>query len=245
MGRGFSDAGHLPQLREGGIPADPSDLPRQRNGITPQMHGRYPDYNVLDNADHWDEATRKVVLARIENVPQIRFFDADEESTLRAFCDCVTAQDGDPKIPVVNFVDAKLFEGRLDGFQFAGMPDDRDTWRLVARGLDESARELFAIDSFAACPLDVQHQICTRFANGELEGGVWESLDPSNAWSVVMRGVLQSFYSHPWAWNEIGFGGPAYPRGYSRLGDGMREAWEGEAAFELDPVKDTEERGLE
>ena len=245
MAGGFRDAGHLPQLREGGMPADPGGLPRQRNGITPQMHGRYPDYNVLDNADHWDAATRKVVLERVEQVSPVRFFDAREERTLRAFCDCVTAQDREPKIPLLNMVDQKLFEGRLDGFQFAGMPDDPDVWRLVARGLDHAASELFAVESFAACPLDVQHQVCSRFAAGELEGGVWESLDQSEAWSVVMRGVLQQFYSHPWAWNEIGFGGPAYPRGYSRLGDGMREEWEGEEAFELDPVRDVEERSLE
>ena len=42
-----------------------------------------------------------------------------------------------------------------------------------------------------------------------------------------MRAVLSAFYSHPWAWNEIGFGGPAYPRGYARLGVGQRESWEG------------------
>ena len=39
----------------------------------------------------------------------------------------------------------------------------------------------------------------------------------------VMRAVLSAFYSHPWAWNEIGFGGPAYPRGYARFGVGQRE----------------------
>ena len=60
-----------------------------------------------------------------------------------------------------------------------------------------------------------------------------------------MRGVLQAFYSHPWAWNEIGFGGPAYPRGYAALGVGHREHWEPDEAFELDPVKDTAERDLE
>ena len=42
-----------------------------------------------------------------------------------------------------------------------------------------------------------------------------------------MRDTLAAFYSHPWAWNEIGFGGPAYPRGYARLGVGLSEAWEG------------------
>ena len=30
--------------------------------------------------------------------------------------------------------------------------------------------------------------------------------------------ILAAFYSHPWAWNEIGYGGPAYPEGYMRLG---------------------------
>ena len=42
-----------------------------------------------------------------------------------------------------------------------------------------------------------------------------------------MRMILTGFYSHPWAWNEIGFGGPAYPRGFMRLGAlGPREPYE-------------------
>jgi hypothetical protein len=57
--------------------------------------------------------------------------------------------------------------------------------------------------------------------------------------------MLSAFYSHPWAWNEIGFGGPAYPRGYARLGAGEREHWETPPEFETDPVKDAAERGVE
>ena len=53
-------------------------------------------------------------------------------------------------------------------------------------------------------------------------------------WSVVTRAVLSEYYSHPWAWNEIGFGGPAYPRGYMRLSD--REPFEAREAFDRDPV---------
>ena len=45
-----------------------------------------------------------------------------------------------------------------------------------------------------------------------------------------MRAVVQGFYSHPWAWNEMGFGGPAYPRGYAALGAGHKEHWEGDEA---------------
>jgi hypothetical protein len=193
------------------------------------MHGRYPDYDCLEHADHWDPLTRKVVFDRVDHVPQLVFFDELEAAALGAFCDVVLAQDAEPRIPVLAFVDQKLESGRLDGFQYAGMPDDRDTWRLVARGLDETARGLGGA-SYAELQPSVQRGIVDDFAEGNLGGGVWDQIDTARAWSVVMRSILGAFYSHPWAWNEIGFGGPAYPRGYARLGVGLSEAWEGEEA---------------
>ena len=87
--------------------------------------------------------------------------------------------------------------------------------------------------------------MCQAFADGELSGGVWAELPVPRAWKVAMRYVLSAFYAHPWAWNEIGFAGPAYPQGYSRLGADQREGWESAEAFELDPVSDVRERGLE
>ncbi len=242
--RSFRDPGHLPNLREGGQPAPPEDLPRQRNGVTPQMHGRYPDYNVLDEASHWDETTRRVVLDRVENVPEIRFFTEPEARALGAFCDLVMAQDSEPKVPVLKMVDAKLFAGKLDGYQYAELPDDRETWRRVAKGLDAAARQHGAGD-FAGTSSEVQRRVVQAFSDGELQGEIWDELPPKRAWSVVMRAILSEFYSHPWAWNEIGFSGPAYPRGFARFGIGQRETWEAAPAFELDPVGDVKERGLE
>src|SRR5213080_381328 len=119
--RDFSSAQHLPNLRPDRQPASPEELPRQRNGITPQMHGRYPDYNVLGEAGHWDEVTRRVVMQRVDDVPEIRFFTAPEAATLGALCDIVMAQDREPRIPVLNMVDAKLFARKLDGFRYADM----------------------------------------------------------------------------------------------------------------------------
>jgi Gluconate 2-dehydrogenase subunit 3 len=221
----YAGAGHLPQNRADNLPADPKDLPRQRRGITPQMIGRYPDYDVLEQAAHWDEATRRVVLARVHDVPPVRFFDADEADTARAFCAEVMAQDAEPRVPVMEMVDAKLFEGRLDGFRYADMPDDRETWRIVLCGLDAAAGGSFATSRH-------RHEIVAAFAAGELP----IDIDASRAWSVVMRAVLAEYYSHPWAWNEIGFGGPAYPRGYMRLSG--RDPHERPEEFDLDPVRE-------
>jgi hypothetical protein len=246
MAPDLRDAGHLPHRRGGQGPADPYQLPRQRRGRTPQMHGRYPDYDVLEQAGHWDAVTREMVLARVNDVPEIRFFTTAEVATLTALCDLLMAQDSEPRIPVIHFVDEKYAKGELDGFQFEDMPDDRDAWRLVARGLDEQAVKRSGAASFAAADADAQRAIVEDFAAGELEGGVWSQLNVKRAFSLVMRVLLSCFYSHPWAWNEIGFGGPAYPRGYSRFGSphlqrAERETWEGVEAYDRDPVRDETE----
>ena len=208
------------------------------------MHGRYPDYDVLEQTEHWDAATRRVVLERVENVPDIRFFTAAEARTLGVLCDLVLAQDQDPRIPVLNMVDAKLFAGKLDGFRFADMPDDRETWRRVAKGLDAAVRQ-HGSQEFATAPWAVQCDVIQAFSEGSLHGEVWDELPPKKAWSVVTRAIMSAFYSHPWAWNEIGFGGPAYPRGYARFGVGQREEWEGAAASDVDPVHEVKRSGLE
>lgn len=201
-------------------------LPRQRHGITPQMVGRYPDYDVLDNAEHWDETTRAAVLARLDDVPPIRFFTPAQADTAGALCDELTAQDAEPRIPVLQFVDQKLHENQGEGYQYFDMPDQRDAWRLVLRGLDEEAGRRTGVGTFAAAPAEVRHAIVQAFSEGELHGGAWNELNVKHAFSVVMNAVLSSFYSHPWAWNEMGFGGPAYPRGYLNLGINAREKWE-------------------
>ncbi len=234
---------HLPHRRPDGQPPEPSWLPRQRRGTTPQMIGRYPDFDVLDAADTWDDATRAVVLARLEPPGPFRFFTGTEVPTLRAFCDTVLAQDGEPRVPVAEMVDDKLSAGRLDGYRYADMPDDRDTWRLVLAGLDHSANAAHQI-GFADCDIARREDIVDELAHARLAGGAWDRLNLTRAWSVVMRAVLAAFYSHPWAWNEIGFGGPAYPRGFMRLGGpGLsgaagREPFETPGATGPDPADD-------
>jgi len=226
----------------------PEGLPRQRRGITPQMVGRYPDWNVLEQARHWDEQTRAVVMKRVESPPRILFFSADEAETLKAYCDTITHQYAEPRIPVLSFIDEKLREGRLDGYQYDDMPDDRDAWRLVAAGLEYSARTEWRADSFARAPEAVREDIVAAFADAMLRGGPWEQLNVQRAFKLTTKHICQAFYAHPWAWNEIGFGGPAYPRGYAAFGSDHlldREGWEPKEEFVLDPVQDTKVRGID
>ena len=221
-------------------------LPEQRRGTTPQMVGRYPEFDVLAPAvvESWDEVTRRVVMARLEPPPAFRFFAPEELPVLRAFCDVVTAQHGEPRVPVAEMLDAKLAAGKLDGYQYADMPDDRDVWHITLAGLDFTARTRYG-RSFAGLELEAQRAIVADLQRGSLGGGPWEELAIGRTFAVLMRGVVSELYSHPWAWNEIGFGGPAYPRGFMRFGDlSTREPFEDEDAVRVDPVRDVEAREL-
>jgi hypothetical protein len=234
---------HLPKLRPGERPPHPDWLPRQRRGTTPGMIGRYPDFDVLESSGTWDEVTRREVLARLEPPGPLRFFGADEEPALRALCDAALAQEDEPRVPVAEAVDAKLAAGRLDGYQYADMPDDRETWRRVLRGLDEAAHGE-GREGLAACDDELAWRLLGRLERGELRAPALEGIDQRRAWSVVMRMMLSAFYSHPWAWNEIGFGGPAYPRGFMRRGPlGYLEPFERSGAVDADPVREPGARG--
>jgi hypothetical protein len=43
-----------------------------------------------------------------------------------------------------------------------------------------------------------------------------------------MKDVIGNYYAHPAAWSEIGFNGPASPRGHIRLSLDSRDPWEAE-----------------
>jgi len=223
------------------------DLPLQRNGVVPQGRGRYPDYDVLSEADHWDEVTRRMILGRVHDVPPIRFFTEPEARTIGAFCDQVTAQECDPKVPVLHYLDEQLYENKGAGYQYFDLPSDQEVWRTVARGLDEEARR-HGRDSYAVLTEHEQNELCHAFAQGELYGGAWATFNVGRAFKVCVRDICEQFYAHPWSWNEIGFGGPAYPRGYAAFGNpklGEEEHWEAKEAVDVDAVRDVRKQGLD
>ena len=119
-----------------------------------------------------------------------------EAATLRALCDVLTAQDSEPRIPVINFVDEKYVKGELDGYQYADMPDDRDTWRLVARGLDEEAGER-AGAAPSPPPAASSGGDRAAFADGELRGGAWEELNVKRAFGLSCASCCRAFTPTP------------------------------------------------
>jgi len=216
------------ERREERLPRDPrTGLP-----LAPRRQpGYYPGFSTLGQQAFWDDATRQVVLKRVEQPPPISFFSEVEERVMLAVCACVLPQDDrtpDRRIPILNVIDHRLASGTINGYRYDDMPPDGEAYRLAIQAIEGMARALGA-ESFTMLSLGRQDELLQSLHDGQpLAGGeeYWQRMNVRRFWLMLVSDCATAYYAHPWAWDEIGFGGPAYPRGYMRLRDGQPEPWE-------------------
>ncbi|MDQ0147767.1 gluconate 2-dehydrogenase subunit 3 family protein [Pseudarthrobacter niigatensis] len=185
--------------------------------------GRYPGFSALAQARHWDPVTAAVVRSRMALPPDVRFFTPAEEAAARALFDQLLDQQAEPRVPVVNMVDARLAEEETDGWHYDNMPRDGEAWRASLAALDQEAMSRKDC-SFALIDWDGQAKLLQDIC--DLDRDLWRGLPADRVWSLWTRYACTAFYSHPLAWDEIGFAGPAYPRGYKNLGVDRLEPFE-------------------
>jgi len=209
------------------------------------MAERYPGYDVMAKRDtpSWNAQTRRVIDARLAIPDRPRFFVRDEWVTLRAVCERIVPQPpqhrGRRPIPVAALVDHKLTTNLRDGYRNAALPPLQEAWRRGLAALDAEARQAHGV-GFAELDGAAQDALLQAAEAGRLRHPAWGGM-PSDVFfkARLLRDIVHAYYAHPTAWSEIGFGGPASPRGYVRMGFDRRDPWEaaeakaGEAAAAL------------
>jgi gluconate 2-dehydrogenase subunit 3-like protein len=199
---------------------------------TPGHRGRFEGFDVLGQTKHWDPVTQGVVLRRLGPPAPLRFLTEDEGAIARPLLDRLLAQDDDPRIDVLAEIDSRLALEVTDGWHYDDMPRDGQAWRDTLAALDDDARREHG-RGFALCDAEQQMALIQQVQDSK---DAWHGMPAEQVWSLWTRYACAAFYAHPWAWNEIGFGGPAYPRGYKSLGFGSREPWEKRERDARDPV---------
>lgn len=191
----------------------------------------YPRYDVLEKWDSpsWNEATRRAVDDRLHNVPPRRFFSEREYALLTALVETVLPQPErapHERIPVAAFIDGVLYEDRGNGTRFADALPQREAWRRVLAAIAAEAERRHG-RAFPDLPGPLRTALLKAVDAGEVDGTLWEGVKPRRFFrDVLLKEAVKIYYAHPSAWNEIGFGGPAAPRGYVRLGPDQRDPWE-------------------
>jgi hypothetical protein len=223
------------------LPLDPSTGDPRPPQAQP---GYYPGFSTLSQQAFWDEATRAVILQRVHHLPPIRFFTPDERALMEALVARLVPQDDRDeahRVPLVNTIDERLFTGRIDGYRFEDMPPDTEAYRLGLSGIDAIAHHLHR-RRFVDLTATEQDEVLWTLHRGEPPAGedVWERVAVARFWLLITQDAIEAYYAHPFAWDEIGFGGPAYPRGYFRLEHGRPEPWEvKEQRYEWDAPADS------
>lgn len=211
----------------------PLPLPAEHGG------GRFPGFDVMRARRRWDASTRDAVERRLGSAGRMRFFTAAEEVTARCLLDRLMGQSASasPRVDIVGMVDARLADDETDGWNDDSLPPDGDAWRMSLAALDEEARARTGTP-FSDCSEQEQCALIEGVRTFPRER--WRGLPVVPLWSLWTRYAATAFYAHPWAWNEIGFPGPAYPRGYKNLGMDRLDSFE---VRDRDPRDDPLRRG--
>lgn len=191
---------------------------------------RYPGYDVLDKrrTPSWDQATRRVIDARLATPREPRFFSAAEFETAQALCRRILPQPGGrPEVPLAALLDAKLLANHGDGFREGDMPYMQEAWRRGLAAVETESRRRHAGRHFACLYAAEQDALLGMMQRGELTDPAWDGLGAAAFFeSRILTDIAGLYYAHPTAWSEMGFGGPASPRGYVRMEIDRRDPWE-------------------
>ena len=209
------------------LPRDPDSgepLPPRREP------GYYPGYSTLSQSGYWEDATRKVVEKRVEHIPPRRYFSEAEWRFWEVVLEHLIPQSDrtpDRRVPLLPSLDKRLYENRTIGYRFEDMPQDREAYRLGMQAIDEEARARFRGDFLSLGALH-RDKVLQAIHDGCPKGAeaIWKQMSISRFWQLILGDAIDVYYAHPFAWDEVGFGGPAYPRAYTRLERGEPEPWE-------------------
>ena len=191
----------------------------------------FPTYDVLDkwNSPSWNEQTREAVRQRLDEVPPRRFLSEAQWTLLEAIVARLLPQpEREEPVPIVPWIDDMLHKNHSPGYRYADMPPMREAWRKGLDAIAAEAHNRHGKDFQELSPKD-QDELLGDVQRNRVESRYWGDL-PAGGFFLhhLLKQTVGVYYSHPFAWSEVGFGGPASPRGYARLGFDERDPWEAE-----------------
>ncbi|AQS59189.1 gluconate 2-dehydrogenase subunit 3 family protein [Desulforamulus ferrireducens] len=188
---------------------------------------RYPSYDVLKEQEHWDEHTREIVLKRLGPFEQLKFLEEHEAELVFAIAKHIV-YDQRPEILdyVVHQLDQTLASSVGEGQRKLGLPEQRVLIREGLAALDKLAKKQYGAP-FLKLNSQEQFTLLQDLDQGKASPLLaWQKIPQQELFKKLATEIVSAYYSHPTVWSEIGYGGPAYPRGYIRTEIGLTDPWE-------------------
>jgi len=172
--------------------------------------------------------TRRALGDRLGAPPVLApaFFDEAGFATLEAVCDRLIPQPERPRpIDLPGVLDTRLAAREGNGWRFAVMPPDRDMHAAGLLGIEQAAVAIFG-RAFTHLSDPEQDAVLGAVQRGRAAGSVWEAMDAALYFEELLAGLVDIYYAHPLASEEIGYAGMADAHGWQAIGLDEREAHE-------------------
>lgn len=191
-----------------------------------RMQGHYPDFDVMNSHESWDDRTQKVVFGRLRDPGEQLFFSASQAGLLKAVCARLLAEEREELLnQVIAHIDRKIANSISDGYRKAKLPDERNLYTNGLKGVEETAQAHYK-KKFSDLGGQEQDIVLTQVAGGFPSGLSWQKAPAGDFFQQLLREALSVYASLPKVWSEMGYAGPAYPRGYVRTELGAVDPWE-------------------
>jgi gluconate 2-dehydrogenase gamma chain len=183
---------------------------------------------ALLNTDLVTTETRGVLKERLqrEAVTNPSFFDKESFITLRAVCNRLIPQPTWEKtVDVAGCLDSILKEGKGDGWRYDKMPPDDNAYTKGLYGVDETSKIIFGA-AFKLLDLPSQDNVLTSIQNNTAPGKTWNVIAANLFFEELLAQVVEIYYSHPYAKEDIGEVAMADAKGWTKIGLNELEAHE-------------------
>lgn len=204
---------------------------------------RYPEFDVMQEQEAWDAHTQAIVTKRLEPPPSPSGQKGAWSEAERARLHCVLMhllyEDRDEILSfVVGHFEQKVAERYGEAQRKRNVPVEDQLVTSGLQGLDDVANHRHG-QPFTQCETQQQYGILHDLQLGRLQKvGTMEQLPQKELFTKLLGLAVEAYASHPEVWSEMGYAGPAYPRGYYRIELGLRDPWEPTATHDAEPGED-------
>ncbi|WP_127586400.1 gluconate 2-dehydrogenase subunit 3 family protein [Paenibacillus koleovorans] len=193
--------------------------------MTRQTH--YPSYNVMNEREEWDAHTQAIVGSRLRPHESYSFLSQAEAELLRRICSLLVDDESPDVLDfILSHIDQTLHQSPGESQRKVGVPDAPVLVRSGLEALEQEVRSKYD-SSFVELDIDFQKQILRQISeSAAAPPAIWGGIPQDALFKKLLNMTVESYCSHPKVWSEIGYGGPAYPRGYVRTELGLLDPWE-------------------
>lgn len=194
--------------------------------MMPKDGSHYQSFDVMQEKDHWDDHTREIVEKRLLQ-KDYQQLSLQESILLTHICAQLLDEARDPILHyVVQHFDTMLGLDIGESQRKANVPKAAILIREGIRAIDQYATSTYGMQ-YAALPDTYKRVILEQMMNNQITltaDGI--QIPVKELFNKLQKEAVHAYYSHPTVWSEIGYAGPAYPRGYVRSELGQRDPWE-------------------